>query len=60
MLTRSTVLEHIQQLPEHFSIDDLMEKILFLYKLEMALEQSKSDKTVPHDKIKEKYQKWLA
>ena len=59
MLTRATVLEHIQQLPEQFSIDDLMEKIFFLYKLELALEQSKNGKVKSHQEIKEKYQQWL-
>jgi|JI6StandDraft_1071083.scaffolds.fasta_scaffold367766_2 hypothetical protein len=59
MLTRATVIQQIQQLPEQFSIDELMEKMLFLYKLETALEQSKKDQTVPNDQVKAKYQKWL-
>jgi hypothetical protein len=59
MLTRATVIQQIQQLPEQFSIDELMEKMLFLYKLETALEQSKKDQIVPNDQVKAKYQKWL-
>jgi len=59
MLTRATVIQQIQQLPEQFSIDELMEKMLFIYKLETALEQSKKDQTVPNEKVKAKYQKWL-
>lgn len=59
MLTRATVIQQIQQLPEQFSIDELMEKMLFIYKLETALEQSKKDLTVPNEKVKAKYQKWL-
>ena len=59
MLTRAAVLEHIQQLPERFSIDELMERLLFIYKLEQALEQSKSGQVTPHDKVKEKYQRWI-
>jgi len=59
MLTRATIIQQIQQLPEQFSIDELMEKMLFLYKLETALEQSKKDQTVPNDQVKAKYQKWL-
>jgi len=59
MLTRATIIQQIQQLPEQFSIDELMEKMLFIYKLETALEQSKKDQTVPNEKVKAKYQKWL-
>ena len=59
MLTRATVIQQIQQLPEQFSIDELMEKLLFIYKLETALEQSEKDQVLPHEKVKEKYQKWL-
>jgi hypothetical protein len=59
MLTRATVIEQIKQLPEQFSIDELMEKMLFLYKLEAGLEQSKKDQTIPNEQVKAKYQKWL-
>ncbi|MFN0214133.1 MAG: hypothetical protein ACKVT2_07740 [Saprospiraceae bacterium] len=59
MLTRATVIQQIQQLPEQFSIDELMEKMLFIYKLETGLEQSRKDQTVPNEKVKAKYQKWL-
>ena len=59
MLTKSNVIQHIQQLPDSFSMDELMEKLLFIYKIENALEQSKNDQTTPHTKVKEKYQKWL-
>ena len=52
MLTRENVIDHIKQMPEHFSIDDLMERLLFLYNLEMALEQSKKDRVSSHEKVK--------
>ncbi|GEM_PF-950779 len=59
MLKKSNVIQHIQQLSDQFSIDELMERLLFIYKIETALEQSKNDQTTPHNKIKVKYQKWL-
>jgi len=59
MFTKSNVIQQLRQLPEQFSIDELMEKLLFIYKIETALEQSKNDQTIPHNKVKEKYQKWL-
>lgn len=59
MLTKEKVIEHIKGLPEKFSMDELMEKFLFIYKLELALEQSKNKQVIPHEKIKDKYKKWL-
>jgi hypothetical protein len=46
-------------MPENFSIDDLMEKLLFIYNVEKGLEQSRADQVTPHETIKEKYKKWL-
>ncbi len=55
MLTKETVIAHIKALPENFSLDELMEKLLFLYKLEMSLEQSKNKQTTPHEAVKEQF-----
>ena len=57
MLTKETVIAHIKDLPENFSLDELMEKLLFLYKLEMSLEQSKNKLTTPHETVKEQFKK---
>ncbi|MBK9015326.1 MAG: hypothetical protein IPM82_15410 [Saprospiraceae bacterium] len=59
MLTKETVIAHIKALPENFSLDELMEKLLFLYKLEMSLEQSKNKQTTPHEAVKEQFKEWL-
>lgn len=59
MLTRENVIDYIKQLPEQFSLDELMEKLLFIYKIETAMEQSKEGQFTSHGKIKEKYKKWL-
>ena len=59
MLTRENVIAQIKQMPEHFSIDDLLEKLLFLYKLEVALDQSKKDHVQSHESVKEKHKKWF-
>ena len=59
MLTRENVIQHIKTMPENFSIDDLMEKLLFIYNVEKGLEQSRADQVTPNETIKEKYKKWL-
>ena len=38
MLTRENVIQHIKTMPESFSIDELMDKLLFIYNVETGLE----------------------
>jgi hypothetical protein len=59
MLTKELVLEQLKDLPDKFSIDELMEKLLFIYKLETALEESKNGKVTSNEVIKKEYKKWL-
>lgn len=59
MLSRESVIQHIMTLPENFSIDELMEKLLFIYNVESGLEQSRNGQVKPHEEVKKKYKKWL-
>ena len=59
MLTRENVIQHIKTMPENFSIDEFMDKLLFIYNVENGLEQSRNDKVTPHEEVKKKYKKWL-
>ena len=59
MLTKEKLLKYIEELPDQFSIDELMDKILLLHKIETGLEQSKSDQVIPHEQVKDRYKKWL-
>jgi hypothetical protein len=58
VIARENVLKQISDMPETFSIDDLMERLYFIYKIEIALQQSKNDQVTSNDLIKKKYQKW--
>jgi hypothetical protein len=46
-------------LPEKVSIDEMMEKLLFIYEVEVGMEQSKANQVTPHNDVKEKHKKWL-
>lgn len=59
MLSRDTVIQQIKSMPENFSIDELMDKLLFIYNVEMGMEQSRKNQVKPHEEIKKKYKKWL-
>ncbi len=59
MMTKEKLLKYIGELPDQFSIDELMDKILFLHKIELGLEQSKNDNVTPNNEVKDQFKKWL-
>ena len=59
MLTKEKLLKTIKDLPEKFSFDDLMDRIILLQKIETGLEQSGSGKINTTAQAKKKLGKWL-
>jgi hypothetical protein len=52
---KSEIVRAIQDLPEDATMEDAMERLYFLAKIERGLEQSKSDETISHEEIKAKF-----
>jgi len=59
MKTKEKMIQALQQLPDDASIEDAMEKLLFLSKIERGIEQSDSGNTISHAQVKERMGKWL-
>jgi predicted transcriptional regulator len=59
MTTREKVIQIVQDLPEDASVEDAMEKLLLLAKIERGIEQADSGQTVSHAEVKERMAKWL-
>ena len=49
----------IQGLPDDASIEDAMERLLLLAKIDRGLEQADAGQTIPHSQVKERMAKWL-
>jgi predicted transcriptional regulator len=47
----------IQDLPEDATVEDAIERLCFLAKIERGLEQSEAGKTISHDEIKSRFLK---
>ncbi len=60
MLNREKVIETIKQLPDNFPLDEFIERIILLDKIETGLQQSARGQATPDEKIDEKLPKWLA
>ena len=59
MLKKGKVLETLNCFPENFTIDELIDHLLFIDKVDKGLQDSKSGKTFTTDQAKDKLKKWL-
>ena len=59
MLTKEKLIQTINELPDNFSVDDLLDSIMLMNKIENGLKQSKSGDTFTSEQAKKKLQKWL-
>lgn len=59
MITKSKLISTINELPNKFSFDDVIDKIVLLQKIEMGLEDSKNKRTFTTEEAKVKLKKWL-
>jgi hypothetical protein len=59
MLTRDEVLKSVSELPDEFSFEEILDKLLLLDKIEIGLEQSQSGDVVSTAEAKESLSKWL-
>ncbi len=52
---KSEIVRAMQDLPEDATVEDAMERLYFLAKVERGLEQSETDETISHDEIKARF-----
>ena len=49
--TKAKIVRAVEELPENATIEDAIERLVFLHKIEVGLEQSREGKTVPLDEV---------
>lgn len=59
MLTKKKLIQTLKDMPEKFSVEEVIERIILLQKIEIGLEQSKQGKTKSTVEAKTKLKKWL-
>lgn len=59
MTTKEKVINAVRDLPDDASIEDVMERLLFLAKIEKGIHQADAGQTISNDQLKEKMAKWL-
>ena len=58
MISRSTVQKSIDKLPPEFSIDELIEQLIFIEKVEDGIKQSNEGNVISHEDVKSIISKW--
>ena len=59
MLTKDKLRQSINKLPDTFTIDELIDQLIFIEKVEEGLEQSKEGKVYTTEQVKQELNKWL-
>jgi predicted transcriptional regulator len=52
---KQDIVRAVQELPEDATVEDAIERLYFLAKIERGLEQSEAGNTVSHDEIKSRF-----
>ncbi len=51
MLTKSIVKKQLEKLPEEFSLDDLVEQLILIQKIQSGLSDSEENRIIPEEEI---------
>jgi predicted transcriptional regulator len=57
-MKKEQVIETVSELPQEFELDVLLEKLVFIEKVEKGLKQIKEGKTRTHEEVKEIVKGW--
>lgn len=59
MLTKKRVKEQIELLPDEFSIDELVDRLILVEKIERAEKQSNANDTLSEEQLEKEMEKWF-
>lgn len=59
MITKEKLKHYINDFPEEMSIEELIEKLIFIDKLETRIQESKNDEVIDEDEVKTEMEQWF-
>ena len=60
MLTKELVNSQIKEMPEEFTLDELIERIIIVEKVNRSLKEVEQGKTISEEELDKKMAKWFA
>ena len=58
MLTKDQLIKAVKAMPNSFTIDELIEQLLFMEKVEKGFQQSENGKVISNEDVKIMIDKW--
>jgi predicted transcriptional regulator len=58
-MTKTLLNEVVQQMPNEFSIDELLERLMLIESIEKGRKQFQDGKVLTHEEVGKKLEKWL-
>jgi predicted transcriptional regulator len=59
MLTKTNVIKTLTKFPEQFSIDELVDKMILLDKIEKGMRQADNNQVISEEELDKKIEEWL-
>jgi len=59
-LTRDRIIELLRELPAHATIDDAIEKLVFVAQIERGIAELDAGSGVPHDQVKRRFDELIS
>ena len=59
MLTKTRLKKEIEKFPEKFTIDELVEKLILIEKIQKGENQSENGETIPEKELDKEIEKWF-
>lgn len=59
MLTKTQIINSLDKLPDSVTIDQVIDHLIFIEKIQKGLDDSKAGRTNDKDEAREKLKKWL-
>ena len=59
MIAKEKVMQTLAKMPDTFSVEDLIEKLLLINKIDVGLQQAEAGKTLTYEQTQDKLKKWL-
>lgn len=59
MITKEKLIKHVNKFPAKLSIDELIDRLIFVEKLEKRIEQSKKGETITEQELENEMKEWF-
>lgn len=59
MISKEKLLKHIEKFPEEMSLEELIERLILVEKLEKRIEESEKREVISEDQLKREMEEWF-